>query len=150
MHQSTETKSYRILLLSMFLMKPSHFCIEAYGYSIWSLFCATSVFSSTFSKQKTIPHAVTICIQFSSYPHSTISIQFSSVNSFQFDRQHSFFLSQQFSVRQSAFSFPQSTVFRSTVSIQFFSANSFQFDSQHSVFLSQQFSIRLSAFNFPQ
>ena len=95
---------------------------------------------------------------------SAVSIQFSSVNSFQFDRQHSVssvnsfqfnrqysvFLSHQFSVRPSTFSFPRSTVFSSTVSIQFSSAISFQFNRQHSVFLGQQFSVRSSAFSFPQ
>ena len=69
-------------------------------------------------------HSVFVIPSAFSFPQSivfssTVSIQFSSVNSFQFDCQHS--------------------VFSSTVSIQLSSVNSFQFDRQHSVFHSQQF-----------
>ena len=103
---------------------------------------------------------VNIYIQFSSYPNSTVRIQFSSAISFQFDRRHSVFLRYlfqfdhrhsvflcyQFSAQPSAFSFP---VFSSTVGIQFSSAIGFQFDRRHSVFLCYRFSVRPSAFSFP-
>ena len=120
---------------------PTKFKCDCINSRVWSLFCAknaTSVFSSTFSKQKIIPqspYAFSFCpthIHWSAYSFpqstvysSTVSIQFSSVNNFQFDCQHSVLLSQQFLARPSGFSFSQPTVFSSTVSIQFFSANSF-------------------------